>query len=220
MHTCPMVTGVVPHVGGPVLPVGCPTVIIGGLPAARVGDLLTCIGPPDTIVEGSATVTIGFMPAARQGDKTAHGGVIVLGHPTTLIGDAGSGGATAPGAAAGAGGGETATSEEPPASAAIDPTSIRAALLEAAQSGAPCLCNPPLDGTAEDLQSVFAVRVVDDETGQPIAGVELTIRVPTGEVETDVTESNGMIRIDDLESGTCDILLMDDAEAYEVVRVE
>jgi len=86
MHTCPMVTGVVPHVGGPILPPGCPTVLIGGLPAARVGDMATCAGPPDTIVKGSATVMIGSMPAARLGDNTAHGGVIILGCPTVLIG--------------------------------------------------------------------------------------------------------------------------------------
>jgi len=86
MHTCPMVTGVVPHVGGPILPPGCPTVLIGGLPAARVSDMATCAGPPDIIVKGSATVMIGNMPAARIGDNTAHGGVIVLGCPTVLIG--------------------------------------------------------------------------------------------------------------------------------------
>ena len=86
MHTCPMVTGVVPHVGGPILPPGCPTVLIGGLPAARVSDMATCVGPPDIIVKGSATVMIGNMPAARIGDNTAHGGVIVLGCPTVMIG--------------------------------------------------------------------------------------------------------------------------------------
>ena len=78
MHTCPMVNGTVPHVGGPVLPPGCPTVMIGGTPAARVGDMLTCTGPPDTIAAGSATVMIGGMPAARQGDSTAHGGAIAF----------------------------------------------------------------------------------------------------------------------------------------------
>ncbi|GAB3437807.1 PAAR domain-containing protein [Massilia solisilvae] len=89
MHTCPMVTpGVppVPHVGGPVVGPGCPTVLIGKLPAARVGDSLVCVGPPDAIVKGSATVMIGGMPAARMGDTTAHGGSIVLGLPTVLIG--------------------------------------------------------------------------------------------------------------------------------------
>ena len=65
MHTCPMVTGIVPHVGGPILPPGHPTTLIGFLPAARVGDMVTCVGPPDTIVKGSPTVMIGNMPAAR-----------------------------------------------------------------------------------------------------------------------------------------------------------
>ena len=86
MHVCPMVTGVVPHVGGPILPAGEPTVLIGGLPAARVGDMATCTGPPDSIIAGSGTVLIGGMPAARMGDSTAHGGTIVLGEPTVLIG--------------------------------------------------------------------------------------------------------------------------------------
>ena len=86
MHVCPMVTGVVPHVGGPISGPGAPTVLIGGLPAARVGDLAVCVGPPDAIVVGCFTVLIGGQPAARMGDATAHGGVITLGCPTVLIG--------------------------------------------------------------------------------------------------------------------------------------
>ena len=86
MHVCPMVTGVVPHVGGPILPPGCPTALIGSLPAARVSDMCTCVGPPDTIALGSFTVLIGNLPAARMGDMTAHGGTIVAGFPTVLIG--------------------------------------------------------------------------------------------------------------------------------------
>lgn len=86
MHVCPMVTGIVPHVGGPILPPGAPTVLVGNLPAARVGDMATCVGPPDSIVLGSMTVLIMNMPAARMGDVTAHGGSIVLGCPTVLIG--------------------------------------------------------------------------------------------------------------------------------------
>jgi len=85
MHVCPMVTVLVPHVGGPILPPGCPTVLIGGQFAARVGDLATCVGPPDVIVMGSLTVMIGGQPAARMGDPTAHGGVIVMGCFTVLI---------------------------------------------------------------------------------------------------------------------------------------
>src|SRR5262249_9020975 len=82
MHTCPMVTPgtpPVPHVGGPILPPGCPTVLIGGQPAARVTDMCTCVGPPDVIAKGSPTVMIGNLLAARMGDQTVHGGVIVVG---------------------------------------------------------------------------------------------------------------------------------------------
>ena len=86
MHTCPMVTALVPHVGGPIVGPGVPTVLIANLPAAVVGDMVTCVGPPDTIVKGSMTVLIGGKPAARMGDLTAHGGVIVKGEPTVMIG--------------------------------------------------------------------------------------------------------------------------------------
>ena len=86
MHVCPMVTGVIPHVGGPVIGPGTPTVLIGGMPAACVGDMCVCVGPPDSIVAGSATVLIGGKPAARMGDSTAHGGSIVLGCVTVMIG--------------------------------------------------------------------------------------------------------------------------------------
>ncbi len=86
MHVCPMVTVLVPHVGGPILPPCCPTVLTGGMPQARVTDMATCVGPPDVIVLGSFTVMVGGLPAARMGDMTAHGGTVVLGLPTVLIG--------------------------------------------------------------------------------------------------------------------------------------
>ena len=89
IHTCPMQTpGVppVPHVGGPIVGPGAPTVLIGGLPAAVMGDSCVCVGPPDTIVKGSTTVLICGKPAARMGDTTAHGGTIVVGCPTVIIG--------------------------------------------------------------------------------------------------------------------------------------
>ena len=85
MHTCPLANGPVPHVGGPILPPGAVTVLIAGLPAARVGDMCTCVGPPDVIAMGSTKVMIKGMPAARMGDQTAHGGVIVLGYPMVNI---------------------------------------------------------------------------------------------------------------------------------------
>ena len=90
MHTCPMQTPAVPspipHVGGPITGPGVPSVLIGKMPASVVGDVATCVGPPDTIVKGSATVMIGGRPAARMGDSTAHGGVISVGCPTVIIG--------------------------------------------------------------------------------------------------------------------------------------
>ena len=88
LHTCPLSTPgtpPVPHVGGPVVGPGQPTVLIGGMPASVVGDTCTCVGPPDAVAMGSATVLIGGKPAARQGDPTAHGGSITLGFPTVII---------------------------------------------------------------------------------------------------------------------------------------
>ena len=89
LHVCPMVTpGVppVPHVGGPITGPGVPTVLIGGMPAATMGDMAVCVGPPSTIIMGSTTVLIGGKPAARLGDPTAHGGTITLGFPMVMIG--------------------------------------------------------------------------------------------------------------------------------------
>ena len=88
MHVCPLATpGLppIPHVGGPII-VGAPTVMTGFMPQARVGDMLVCVGPPDVIAMGSMTVMVGGMPAARMGDATAHGGSIVIGCPTVMIG--------------------------------------------------------------------------------------------------------------------------------------
>lgn len=85
-HVCPLATGPTPHVGGMLLPAGCITVLIGKMPAARVGDFAFCVGSPANIVVGSQTVFIGGKYAARMGDQTSHGGVIVTGLPTVLIG--------------------------------------------------------------------------------------------------------------------------------------
>lgn len=120
MHTCPMVTGVVPHVGGPILPPCCPTVIIGMMPAARVGDMCTCVGPPDVIVMGSPTVLIGNMLAARIGDPTVHGGVIVVGCMTVIIGNVGQG-----------------------RPVNVNPGPPAAAFRQAAASGTPLVCKGP-----------------------------------------------------------------------------
>jgi len=86
LHVCPMVTVLVPHVGGPISGPGAPTVLISGLPAARVSDMAVCVGPPDVIAKGSTTCMISGLPAARMLDTCAHGGMIALGAPTVLIG--------------------------------------------------------------------------------------------------------------------------------------
>ena len=90
MHTCPMWTGVVPHIGGPILPPGCPTVLIATMPVARMGDMGTCTGTPDTIGTGVPTILIGGMPAARMTGQPSHGGIIILGAPTVFCGGAAS----------------------------------------------------------------------------------------------------------------------------------
>jgi uncharacterized Zn-binding protein involved in type VI secretion len=89
-HVCPMVTpGLppIPHVGGPILGPCVPNVLIGNLPAATLGDMCMCVGPPDSIVKGSFVVLIGGKPAARMTDTCIHGGMIAMGFPTVLIGD-------------------------------------------------------------------------------------------------------------------------------------
>ncbi len=95
MHTCPMVTPgtpPVPHMGGPILPTCSPNVFTGGIPQARVTDKCLCVGPTDMIVKGSNTVLVNNLPAARMNDMTTHGGMIITGLPTVLIGDSGGGG--------------------------------------------------------------------------------------------------------------------------------
>ena len=129
MHVCPMVTPgtpPIPHVGGPILPPGCPTVLIGMMPAARVGDMATCVGPPDSIAIGSPTVQIGGMMAARLGDMTAHGGTISVGFPTVDIGVVGMG--------------------KP---VTVDPSPPATAFKAAAETGAPLVCKGPCEACSQ-----------------------------------------------------------------------
>lgn len=180
MHVCPMVTGVVPHVGGPILPLGAvPTVLIGGSFAATMGTACVCVGPPDSILMGSATVFIGGKMAARMGDMTAHGGTIVMGLPTVLIGDGGGGGA---GGASGGKGKKNAFSKVGAMQAAGMENSN--ALKKAAEDG---------DANAEktkkdDFSAKFTLR---DVAGKPKENTGYTITKPDGEKVTGNTNSNG-----------------------------
>ena len=118
MHMCPMVTpGLppIPHVGGPITGPGCPTVLIGGMPAAVMGDMCVCVGPPSTVVLGSTGVFIGGKPAARMGDMTAHGGTITVGCPTVLIGE------TSPGTSSSVGAGSASAGSNTPTPGSVPP---------------------------------------------------------------------------------------------------
>ncbi len=172
MHVCPMVDVLKPHVGGPVTGPGVPTVLIGGMPAAVMGDMCTCVGPPDVILMGSAGVLIGGKPAARMGDMTAHGGSIILGCPTVLIGEAGGGGGGGGGGTGGLGAG------------VMKDQLNKNALNNAAQNG---------DGLAprsdkEDLKAQFTLI---DEAEKPVKGVKYEIRTVDGQKHTGQTDSSG-----------------------------
>lgn len=144
MHVCPMITpGVppIPHVGGPILPPCAVTVLTGGLPQARVGDMAVCVGPPDVIVMGAFSVLVIGQPAARFGDLCAHGGTIVMGQPNVLIGSGaggGGGGGGGGGAGIGMGGGHSpAGNLLSAADASMSQAQQAAAYKNAAKSGAP-----------------------------------------------------------------------------------
>lgn len=126
LHTCPMVTGLVPHVGGPILPICEPTVLIGYKPAARVKDKAFCVGPVDTIAKGSPTVIVGNQKQARIGDTTVHGGIITTGCPTVLVGDSGAG-----------------------RSVTVDVGPAAEAFKSAAKKGTPLVCKGPCEACGQ-----------------------------------------------------------------------
>ncbi len=85
MHMCPMCSGTVPHVGGPISGPGAPNVLINGKPAALMGDMCVCVGPPDVVAQGNPSVLINGVPVVCQGDLTAHGGAITAGEPNVMV---------------------------------------------------------------------------------------------------------------------------------------
>lgn len=188
LHVCPMVTVLVPHVGGPIAFPGEPRVLIGGLPAARVGDFCVCVGPPDVIAMGSFTVLIGGKPAARMGDLTAHGGTIVGGFPTVLIGDLGAGvgspaGFTMAGARA--------------SGAAFTSTNClgEGAVASVAQS--------PLLVAADPAKSSWIEIELVDQDGQPVAHERYRVTPPGGKPIEGFLDANGFARVGGIEPGTC-----------------
>lgn len=178
MHVCPMVNGIVPHVGGPVTGPGCPTVLIGGMPAAVMGDMCVCTGPPDTIILGSAGVLIGGKPAVRMGDMTSHGGTIILGCFTVLIGEAGAGG--------GDGGGVDAPKID------VSKISAKAAAALANKKALEQAANEDSDKAERTDQNDFNAQFsLVDEAENGIADVDYEIETTDGERHTGKTDSSG-----------------------------
>ncbi len=216
MHMCPMVTPgtpPVPHVGGPILPPGQPTVLIAGMPAAVVGDMCVCVGPPDAIAMGSTGVMIGGRPAARMGDQTVHGGMIAVGCPTVLIGEAGGGGgAGSANASAGAAAGDA------PATAGSAAAAVAAALAQQAQElvSALSLSGKLSPRPVDPNKTAWVEIAVVDDTGAPVAYAPYRIEVPGGEIVEGWTDDKGVARIEGILPGTCRITLTDlDEKAWD-----
>ncbi len=191
MHVCPMVTpGVppVPHVGGPITGPGVPNVLIGGMPAAVMGDMATCVGPPDTILKGSVGVLIGGKPAARMGDTCAHGGTIVLGCPTVMIGE------VMPGA--------------PPV--IVPPFAVPAQpelkSSEKKTTAPPTKKSEQKSTKKEEKKKTDWIEVeVTDEDGKPMVGEKYEIELPDGSVKRGVTDMKGKVKLQGIDPGQCKI---------------
>ncbi len=197
MHVCPMQTPAVvpiPHVGGPIMGPGHPMTLIAGIPAAVVGDVCVCVGPPDVISAGSFTVLIGGKPAARMGDMTAHGGSIVAGCPTVLIGDSG-GGAGSPqaftmGAAKAAG-------------SAFTRTSCASEAAMAAHEGSPLF--RPTDPTKKSWVEIE----LTDQQGKPVPHERYRVVPPGGKPIEGFLDDKGVARVGGIDPGTCQISFPD-----------
>ncbi len=206
MHTCPMATGVVPHVGGPII-TGCATVLIGFMPAARITDKCICTGPPDLIVKGSPTVLIDFMLAARLGDNTAHGGVIVTGMPTVLIGDSGSGpgGGGGGGGGGGDGGGDEGGDEgggTGGGGVGGGGTGGGGVGTAAASTAAP---TGPSEIDEKKGTHYLKIKLVDED-GNSVPGEPYEVKLPDGKVVKKNLDAEGKVHIKGIkESGSCKV---------------
>jgi uncharacterized Zn-binding protein involved in type VI secretion len=208
MHVCPMVSGVVPHVGGPVAK-GEPTVLIGGMPAARATDMCTCVGPPDPIAKGAATVLIGGLPAARMGDPTMHGGSIVAGLPTVMIDDVTPGGG-APPSSGGGGGAESGGGSDGAGGASGGGSGssgqAQAVIVAVNQSGAAAVESAPA-GHAGPLESddhdakpkTWIGIVLRDFDETPIPNQRFKVTLEGGQTLAGVTDENGYCRFDEVD---------------------
>jgi uncharacterized Zn-binding protein involved in type VI secretion len=213
MHVCPMVTGVVPHVGGPILPPGCPTVLIGFLPAARATDMATCVGPPDSIMMGSPTVLIGNLMAARIGDPTVHGGVIVLGEPTVMIGEVGMGmpdvvPPSPPLVLLGQAMSGASTSGQDQETASVYNPAAAVALAQAAQDASPFVQTDGADSgpatVSPDKKHWVSIKLVDQDN-KPMPEEMYHIELPDGSAVDGTLDAKGQARVEGIDPGNCKI---------------
>jgi len=201
-HVCPMVSGLVPHVGGPILPPGCPTVYINGLPAARVSDMAFCAGGPDVIAMGSFTVLIAGMPAARMGDMTAHGGSIVLGSPNVMIGDAGGG--------AGSPAGATMSAARASGVAFTSTRCAAEAVREATDR------TVPQAGTTEGETFSWIELELKDDDDQPVPFARYLVIPPDDRPREGFLDQHGFARVNGIPPGSCKIRFPDfDGRSWE-----
>jgi len=205
MHVCPMVTpGIppVPHVGGPIT-IGCPTVMIGYMPAARSGDMATCVGPPDAIAMGSTTVLIGYMPAARVGDSTTHGGTIAMGCPTVIIGDSG-------GAGGGAGTGPAISGPVAQVIAAFaSGVSAQVGPVSESQVG-------PLQPKKEEKKKTWIGIVLKDFDGTPIPDQDFQVTLDGGQTLSGRTDAKGYARFENMDPDQGEVAFINIPEEKEV----
>lgn len=193
-HLCPMQTPAVvpiPHVGGPVLPPGAVTVLAGGMPVATMGTMAICVGPPDILTLGSMAVFAMGQPVVRVGDVTAHGGSVMVGLPTVMVGDSGGAGSSqaATMSAAKAGGSAFVRSE----------CNAKAADAVARQAPPP----PPDTGTS------WVEVDVKDASGDPLPYQKVQITDAEGTVRTAYSDANGLVRVNGMAKGACKITLPD-----------
>jgi len=189
-HMCPMVTPAVPpipHVGGPILPPGKPTVLIGGMPAATMGNMCLCTGPPDSIILGSTGVMIGGQPAARMGDMCAHGGAIMAGCPTVLIGEICPPGMIPPPVVTP--GVMGAPAAPPDLMKKVGAGQLKDMMNEATLKNAAAAGSETAERTdKEDFSAEFTLL---DEAGKGVSGTAYEIEKPDGSVASGKTDSSG-----------------------------
>ncbi|MBK8056882.1 MAG: PAAR domain-containing protein [Gemmatimonadetes bacterium] len=204
MHMCPMVTpGLppIPHVGGPISGPGAMKTLIAGLPAARVGDMCVCIGPPDSIIIGSFTCLIEDKPAARMGDQCAHGGMITLGCPTVLIGNSG-----------GAGSPQGISMSAARASASpfvcTECNKAKDASNDGVSAGGSTFTNQGRAGAAPSQRKSAWIEVeVVDERGKPLQGELVRVTDADGAVFERFSGPTGLVRVDGIAEGNAKVTL-------------